>query len=403
MELFWLEHRKLWRKLSVRISVILCFTYCVIFGSILSFQWFSLGSMGGYGTAFENNFDGYSFIKERQQYASSFRGNMTDETLQELVRDYQRMITAGMEREKQKTDRQIISTWLMTLWPELIDSAEYKSIISYVDPDKLTNLYEKRQQALEDFLINNNQTGKEREYILQMNGKVNEPFHYDWTEGWSVLLGTTVASMGTITALFIAIALSSLFAGEWHDNTSSLILTTKKGWKEIACVKICTGIAFTVELFTILALGVVAAQLFFLGTSGWDMPIQNIKILSVAPMNMLQAEIYEFAFTLLGAVGFAGIVMLISAVVKSNVLALILSLAVAYFPSMIDRYLPFGLQKAMDLIPLVGSGTDIFRTNTFNIFGKFIWSPYLLIVVPVLIGIVCMPFAVKNWSRRIKA
>lgn len=53
-----------------------------------------------------------------------------------------------------------------------------------------------------------------------------------------------------------------------------------------------------------------------MGTAGWDMPIQNIKLIAVAPMNMLQAEIYEYVFVLLGAIGFAGIVMFISAAVK---------------------------------------------------------------------------------------
>jgi len=69
----------------------------------------------------------------------------------------------------------------------------------------------------------------------------------------------------------------------------------------------------------------------------------------------------------------------------------------------VAEYLPYGMQKALDLIPLVGSSTDIFRTNTFRIFGKLIWSPYLIIIIPVLIGILCMPFAIKSWSRRMKA
>lgn len=98
-----------------------------------------------------------------------------------------------------------------------------------------------------------------------------------------------------------------------------------------------------------------------------------------------------------------GIAMFISAAVKNNVLTLLLSLAVVYGPMMIAEYLPYGMQKALDLIPLVGSSTDIFRTNTFRIFGKLIWSPYLLITIPVLIGILCMPFAIKSWSRRMKA
>jgi hypothetical protein len=139
-----------------------------------------------------------------------------------------------------------------------------------------------------------------------------------------------------------------------------------------------------------------------MGVSGWDMPIQMIKLIAIAPMNMLQAEIYEYAFAFLGAIGFCGVVMLISSAVKNNVLALLFSLAVVYGPMMIAEYLPYGAQKALDLIPLVGSGTDIFRTNTFIVFGKIIWSPYLLVVVPVLIGIICIPLAVIRWSRRMK-
>ena len=114
-------------------------------------------------------------------------------------------------------------------------------------------------------------------------------------------------------------------------------------------------------------------------------------------------EIYEYAFALLGAIGFAGVVMFISATVKNNVLALLFSLACVYGPMMIAEYLPYELQKVLDLLPLVGSGADIFRTNTFHIFGKYVWSPYLLVTVPVMIGICCMPFAIRNWSRRLKA
>lgn len=388
--------------MSTKICVFLCFLYLVVFGSILSFQWFSLGSPGGYSTGFGNNFDGYSAIRNCQEYARSFAGDLTDDILQHLVQDYQRMNAADMEKELAKTDRDIIGDWIRTLYPELKNNDTYKPMIYYVDPEKLTGFYERRQQVIEEFLENNNQVGGEREYLLKMNEKVNIPLHYEWTQGWSILLGTTVDAMGTMIALFLAIALSPLFAGEWHNNTGSLVLTTKNGWENIAMAKIFTGLVFAVELFAIISIGNIVSQIFFMGTVGWNMPIQTIKLTAVASMNMLQAEIYEYAFTLLGAVGFAGIVLLISAAVKNNVLALILSLAVAYVPMMIVQYLPFGLQKALDLIPLVGSGTDIFRTNTFCIVGRYIWSPYLLIWVPALIGVLCLSPAVRSWSRRMR-
>ena len=403
MELFLLEHKKLWRKQMVKICVLLCFIYIVIFGSVLSFQWFTFGSSDDYTSAFGNNFDGYGMIKDSQEYALAFGEELTDETLQQLVREYQRMEAEGLELELERTDWKIINSWLSMLYPELHDPSTYRTMISYVNPDKLTDFYERREQAIDDFLENSGQVGVEKEYLLNMEQKVETPFQYEWVEGWSQLLGSIVADLGIVMALFLAITLSPLFAGEWHDNTSSLVLTTKNGWGKVAFAKILTGLAFTVEFFVILVIPSIISQMLFMGTSGWDMPIQNIKPLAIAPMNMLQAEIYEYAFALLGAIGFAGIVMFISATVKSNVLALLFSLAVVYGPMMVAEYLPYELQKALDLLPLVGSSTDIFRTNTFNILGKYVWSPYLLITIPVLIGICCMPFATKNWSRRLKA
>lgn len=402
MELFLLEHKKLWRKMSTKISVLLCFIYVVIIGSILLFQWFSFGSSDDYTSAFGNNFDGYEMIRDKQEHSLEFGGELTDESLQKLVRDYQEIMAAGIDRELEKADSHIINSWLGTLYPEFLDTGSYNIMMSYVDPRNLTDFYERRQNALEDFLENNGQTGAEKDYLLRINAEVKKPFRYEWTEGWSNLLGSMVAGMGTVMALFLAITLSSIFAGEWHDNTSSLVLTTKNGWKKIALAKICTGLSFTTEFFVIIMMGSIVSQIFFMGTTGWDMPIQTIKLIAIAPMNMLQAEIYEYAFVFLGAIGFAGVIMFISAKTRSNVLALLFSLAVVYGPMMIAEYLPYGVQKALDLIPLVGSGADIFRTNTFCIFGKYVWSPYLLIIVPVLIGVLCMPLAVKGWSRRLR-
>lgn len=402
MELFLLEHKKLWRKTSTKISVFLCFLYLVVFGSILSFQWFSFGSSDDYTSAFGNNFDGYDMIRKSQEYSLMFGGELTDQSLQKMVGDYQDIGAAGVDRELEKTDMHIINSWLGTLYPELLDTGSYKTMMNYVELEKLTGFYERRQNIIEDFLENNGQNGDEKEYLLQINAKVKEPFRYEWTEGWSNLLGSIVPDMGVVMALFLVIVLSSLFAGEWYNNTSSLLLTTKNGWKKIAFAKIGVGLSFTAEFFAILTAGNLVSQIFFLGTAGWDMPIQTIKLIALAPMNMLQAEIYEYAFVFLGVIGFAGVVMFISAKTRSNVLALLFSLAVVYGPMMIAEYLPYGVQKALDLIPLVGSGADIFRTNTFCVFGKYVWSPYLLIAVPVLVGVLCLPFAVTSWSRRLR-
>ena len=410
MELIRLEHKKLWRRMSVKLSVLLCFIYIVVFGGILSFQWFTFGSSDrdSYSGSFGNHFDGYSMIKESQAYSRTFGGTLTDETLQEMVRDYQTIYQAAAagdkeaDRKEGQTDRRLIDSLLEQFYPELKDTDRYQTMSTYVDPEKLTGFYGRRTQAIEKFLEINDQTGAERDYLMAMEEKVEKPFSYEFSEGWSVLLASMAAELGTAIALFLAIVLSSLFSGEWRDNTSPLILTTRNGWEKIARAKIITGLLFTAELFFLLAAAALLTQTVFLGWTGWDMPVQMIKMIAVAPMNLLQAELYEYCFTFLGALGFAGVVLLISAAVKNTVFSLIGSLAAVYGPMMIVQYLPFPLQKGLDLLPLVGSPTDIFRTNTFCIFGKYIWSPYLLLTVPVLIGALCLPFTVRKWAKQMK-
>ena len=93
-----------------------------------------------------------------------------------------------MEEELEKTDWQIVNSWLGTLYPELRDTSNYKTMISYVDPDKLTGFYERRQQVLDEFLEISGQVGAEKEFLHQMERKVEKPFHYEWVEGWSTLL-----------------------------------------------------------------------------------------------------------------------------------------------------------------------------------------------------------------------
>jgi hypothetical protein len=250
--------------------------------------------------------------------------------------------------------------------------------------------------------LEQNRPDADKDYLLQMEQGINTPFRYRWVEGWVLILDSAISDMGMIMAIFLAIVLSSLFAGEWQYRTSALVLTARNGWRQLACVKILTGLAFTSEFFILLFAGNLAIQLIYMGTDGWDMPIQTIKILAIAPFHMLQAEIYEYAFVFLCAIGYGCIVMCISAFAKSNVMALICSLAVIFVPLAIMGNLPLTVQKLLQMIPFVGSGQDIFGTKIYHFIGMQIWSPWVLLIAPIMMGIICLPTAVRRWARRMK-
>ncbi len=402
MELLKFEHRKLWRRKSVQIGVLLCVLYLVVFGGLLSYQWFTFGSLDDYTSAFGNNFDGYSYIREKQEYAKQWEGNLTDETLQAMVRDYQTRTQTGTVYDYQTTDWLCLESWISILWPELEKADEPYIMLRYIDPAQLTNFDARREKALETFLDLNGQTDKEKEYFLNMNEKVELPLQYRWTEGWTYITSDFIPDCGILFAIFIAIAIAPMFAGEWHNNAKALISTTKNGWEKLAGIKVLVSLLFAFELYLLVVISSVFLQILFLGTSGADMPIQCIKLIATAPWTVLQAEIYEYTYLLLATLGYTGIVLLFSALTHSNYAALLLSLSIVFVPMAAAQFLPLWGQKALELLPFVGSPTDIFRTNAYHIFGKIIWSPYLLILIPVILGIVCVPFAIRSWSKRVR-
>lgn len=400
MELFRQEHKKIWRRWSVRLSVFLCFLYVVVLGGFLTFQWLEFGtpnSEAGHG----NHFDGYHNIRAQQKYAEQFAGALTDETVQAMTADFQRIDAENGYPAYYVTDYWQLDTWIGTLYPELTDNSDWRNILHYAPPEKLSGFYARRDTLLSDFLDMNSQTGAEREYLLSLDAKTDKPYHYNWVRGWYIILNSA-GELGIVLALFLSITLSPVFSEEWRWGTRNVISSTKNGRGKIAAAKLCAALAFAAELFFMAAAGLVAAQLIYFGVSGWDQPVQLIKLIAVAPMNMLQAEIYEYTCVFLASLGFAGMVLLISALSRSNFIALIASLALVYVPMAVGQYLPLWGQKLLDLIPFVGTPTDIFRTNTYHLFGAYIWSPWLLISVPVVLGLLCLPFAVKSWARQLK-
>ena len=285
MELFALEHKRLWRTKRVWICVLLCFVYCVIYGSVLSYQWFVFGNVGEDTTSpYKNNFDGYSAIQSYKAQADKYGDVLTDETFQQMVKDLQTM--EPPQQLQSMYDWHTIASILDNLYPELNDmeSQTYQPLIHYVDTEKLTDFYGKRQEFLENNLKVNQQnylmTDEDVETLREMNSKIEEPYKYDWIQGWSHLLSTSLASLGSSMAPYLAIALAFIFSGEWHNSTAPLLHTTKHGWRKLAWVKVLSGLAFAVEFFILIAGGMVISHLIYTGTSGWDTPIQLIKLIA---------------------------------------------------------------------------------------------------------------------------
>ncbi|MBR6475017.1 MAG: ABC transporter permease [Lachnospiraceae bacterium] len=398
MDLFWVEHKKLWSRKYVRFSVALCFAYIVIFGGILIFQWMTFGSQKDGSGLINHNFDGYENIRKHKEYAARYGDILTDESITAMVRDHQRSLENGDDKAR-LMDWPIVTTWTNILWPEEKDTTSIYLIIDYIDVNKMVNMYDRREKAVENFMEMSGFAGREKEFLLAMNDKVDIPFRYSWLEGWSTVLIDEIPDFGMMLAIVIVIALSPLFAGEWHERTGPMLLSMKMGWEKDSLAKIAVGFCFSIELFSVVIIPHIFVQLVFLGVEGWDVPIQCIKMIAIAPLNMLQAEIYEYSYVFIGIIGFSAMVMLVSSLFRNDRFAMIGGFALLVVPAIISDYLPYRSQLVVSLFPLAGNAADIFRMYTLNLFGKIVWLPYMELVVPLAFAIISIPLIVKRWSQ----
>lgn len=399
MRLWWQEHKKLWRSRLTRTAV------CGMFLLTLGLQIWAMQS-ANFGTMRADESrqaDGYANIRKCQQYAAQWE-MLTDATTQSMVNAYQQLLTDDSNFDGFLANFSFLQGTLVSfLWPEVEDQTQaYPTLtIYYVDPARLTNLYERREEKIEYYLENQFSDPEDRQFFLDMDSRVDKPMAYGWAAGWSSLLGNGIGAFGQmILPVVLALALASVFAGEYRRGVDALQMTSLHGQSKLAVAKLLSGGAFSVEVFVIFAATMMAVQAIWLGFEGWDLPIQLIKMLATAPMNMWQAECYEFAYIFCSALGFAGMVLLASACLRNSTLAIVVALMGVWLPQVLNHYLPWTVQQYMRLLPFVGGAEDIFRQNLYHWVGFRIWSPGPLLVIPLMLGGICLPFTIKFWCSR---
>ncbi|MDE6725622.1 MAG: ABC transporter permease [Ruminiclostridium sp.] len=397
MEIFKWEMRKIWRRKSTKLVIIFAVGY-VIFSAVFNGV-VNLGSSNG------NNPDGVRRIAEQYEFAELYKGDMTEEKLLEV---YERIQAAyapeniiefpdgsnGISNEnryKYIEPIKVPAGMIMNLCRMI---PEYENIYSLTNIPKnvAEDFYGLREKATNNFISSQVLNEKDRQFFLKQNLEVKTPFYYDWFEGQSVYL-EIMSPIPIIIALFITVFISPICALEYQQKTDSVILCSKHGRKKLALAKLSASVIFSSAVY-IICMGIyIAGQLFFCGTRALNCPIQLIKHMAIAPLTILQAEIYLIVLGFLSCLAITAVTFLLSSAINLVFPVAAASMMLIIIPMLLSGAIPESL-SFITVLPFMSDYTEIYRTNIYF----HIWSPYLMIAVPILIFIICAPFAV--WKFR---
>ena len=162
-------------------------------------------------------FDGYTNIRKSRQYAAQWQ-TLTDETAQDMVRTYQQILAENPEFDGALADFGFLQGTLVSfLWPEVEDQTQpYPTLtIYYVDPARLTGLYERREEKLEYYLKTSFQTRRTGSSFWTWTTGWTSPWHTAGLQGGLSILGNGIGGFGQmVLPVVLALALTSVFAGE---------------------------------------------------------------------------------------------------------------------------------------------------------------------------------------------
>ncbi len=253
--------------------------------------------------------------------------------------------------------------------------------------EEASMFYDYRKKVIEDTLISSDTWNeKQTEYVLSINESVNEPFVFQYANGYKSFLGVTLMVIILIAFFLISFIISPVFSYEYNKNMDSLILTTKNGKKSVIYAKIF--VTFTIGAFLTLAL-MCFSLLVTLGIYGFDGGLGQIQLyvnFSVYDFTFIQVVALLFVTATIGGIFHASLCMVVSAFTEKSIIPMTVSI-IAIAMSGSFSGVPI-LEKVLMFLPQSISRFDyVIQPVVFNFFGMsfMFYQALFIIVIPIII------------------
>jgi len=166
-----------------------------------------------------------------------------------------------------------------------------------------------------------------------------ESVPYSWQTGWNMWI-YLAESMTGFLLLYLIVSTATLFSGEYASGTAAVMLASKYGKTRVIGAKLLLGFLWNTGMTVLILGGSFLLCGFGYGFEGLDGQLRMLFMTNNNYAAMMRSRTCTlttgefirayFLFALAAAMGAAVLCMALSAVTKSNVLAVISSLAVCY-------------------------------------------------------------------------
>ena len=212
-----------------------------------------------------------------------------------------------------------------------------------VTEEEVGELYEQRVERLREWLyseeVYDHYTEEERAFLIERYETLETPFYYADSDGWQAVLyyAQTIVMIGMIVCGFLV---SSIFPGEFQTKADAVFFSSRYGRSRATAAKVTAGYLTVTALYWIMVLPYSAIVLAVTGTGGGNCAIQTSFEFGKSFYHITFFELW--LLTVFG--GYIGwlfiltLTMLVSALTRSSVLAVMVPFIILFLPSFADGF-----------------------------------------------------------------
>ena len=242
---------------------------------------------------------------------------------------------------------------------------------------------------------------KNLNFIYEKVKNVEESKFY-FSHGW--LKTADFKAIATLITTLIAVGLAAIFSDEYQSNSAQIMLSCKYGKNKMVLSKMITGLIFTATIFIIINVVHMIGVLLY-DFRGWDAPLELFKYYTNTPFDMRVIDFYitGLGISFIGAILYSLVTMLISLLVKNNMIALLLSLGLYYIPAFFGNFIPMDsvgrVFREMNLAEAISIEGMFVNSSTYNILGTPVMHSTLLISL-VVVFIPIVMYLIKYFGKK---
>ncbi|MBU5427748.1 ABC transporter permease subunit [Tissierella pigra] len=164
--------------------------------------------------------------------------------------------------------------------------------------ESLPSFYTIQEQKMANKIETLPYSDAKKNYLMSFIKEVKTPFEIGYSEGWWVLKMTMDSSIKYLL-LLSGLLVCGIFSEERTSGMDSLLLSSKKGRKELFHSKVQTAFFIGVVIAVLSFLLIILPQLIFFGVDGWDLPLQLESTSEFLPWSISKLRIVEYGLRIL--------------------------------------------------------------------------------------------------------